>query len=198
METKPPDPQDHRDTVEGISDHILVQNMIRAMGDDPLREGVLDTPRRVVKSWKELFSGYRADPATVLGTTFEAEGYDQMVVCKDIELFSTCEHHLLPFFGKAHIGYVPGARVVGLSKLARLVEVFARRLQIQERLTEQIAVTLDQVLRPRGVIVVVQAKHMCMSARGVGKQHSEMMTSAIRGCLEEAAARAEFLELIRA
>lgn len=175
----------------------LVKSIIEEIGDDPSREGLKDTPARVRKSWKELFSGYKQDPVKILGTTFESRGYDQIVICKDIEMFSTCEHHMIPFHGKVHIGYVPGDRVVGLSKLARLVEVFSRRLQIQENLTQQIADTLDNVLRPKGVIVVVKAKHMCMCARGVGKQHSEMITSAIKGVFEEHSARAEFLELIK-
>lgn len=173
----------------------LIKQLIRLMGDDPDREGLLDTPKRILKSYKDLFSGYSQDPAKVLGTTFDGEKYDSMVICKDIELYSTCEHHGLPFFGKVHIGYIPGERVVGLSKLARLADVFARRLQIQERLTMQIADTLVDVLKPKGVMVVVEAKHMCMCARGVGKQHSSMVTSAIRGVFSEIAVREEFLRL---
>jgi GTP cyclohydrolase I len=191
MENKPTDPQVDEDQLK------LVRSMIKAIGDDPDREGVRDTPKRVVKSWKELFAGYSQDPVAILGTTFEKGTYDQVIVCKDIELFSTCEHHMIPFFGKAHIGYIPGERVIGLSKLARLVEVFARRLQIQEKLTQQIADTLDQVLKPAGVMVIIEAKHMCMCARGIGKQHSSMVTSAIVGKFRDASARAEFMEMIK-
>lgn len=176
-------------------DHV--RGLIRYMGDDPDREGLRDTPKRVIKSYRELFGGYHVDPRHVLGTTFEKAGYRQMVVCKDIETFSTCEHHMIPFFGKVHIGYVPGERVVGLSKLARLVEVFSRRLQIQEKMTQQIADTLNDVLKPAGVMVVVEAKHLCMCARGVGKQHSSMVTSAIIGCFEKPEARTEFMALVQ-
>jgi GTP cyclohydrolase I len=175
----------------------MVAGIIQAIGDNPKREGVLDTPRRVVKSWKEIYAGYRQDPVKILGTTFEKGKYDQMVICKDIELYSTCEHHMIPFFGKAHIGYIPGERVVGLSKLARVVDVFARRLQIQEKMTQQIADVLNDVLKPKGVMVVVEAKHMCMCARGVGKQNSSMITSAIHGLFKEKKVRTEFLDLIR-
>lgn len=180
-----------------IDKEWIVKSLLGAIGEDPEREGLADTPARVVRSWAELYGGYRQDPREVLATTFGAEGYDQMVVLRDIELFSTCEHHMIPFFGKAHVGYVPGKRVVGLSKLARLVEVFSRRLQIQEKLTQQIADTIWDCLEPQGVMVVVKAKHMCMCARGVGKQHSEMVTSAIKGVFEDADARQEFLELLR-
>lgn len=200
MENKPANSQvDERKVIEVTEDHArsLISQLIAFIGDDPSREGVFDTPRRVIKSYKELFSGYKIDPKKVLGTTFDGEGYDQMVILKDIELYSTCEHHMIPFYGKVHIGYIPGKRVVGLSKLARLTEVFARRLQIQERLTQQIAKTLDEVLEPVGVMVVVEAKHMCMCARGVGKQNSWMTTSAILGAFKQPEVRAEFFELIK-
>jgi len=175
----------------------LVRQMIFEIGDDAHREGVEDTPKRVVKSWKELYAGYRMDPAAVLGTVFDAGDYSQIVICKDIEFFSTCEHHMLPFFGKVSIGYFPEKKVVGLSKLARLVEVFSRRLQIQEQMTQQIADTLMTVLQPRGVMVVAEAKHFCMVARGVGKQNSTMVTSAIRGCFEDLGKRSEFMGLMK-
>lgn len=200
MENQPPDTQvdgnslNQKEVTEAQS---LVQSLIRYIGDDPDREGLFDTPKRVVKSWKEIFGGYKMDPAKVLGTTFEKNGYEQMVICKDIELFSTCEHHMIPFFGKAHIGYVPGDRVVGLSKLARLVEVYSRRLQIQEKLTQQIANTLNEVLKPKGVMVVIEAKHMCMCSRGVQKQHSSMVTSAMIGVFNDQGSRTEFMGLIR-
>lgn len=175
----------------------LIRNIIRVIGDNPAREGLLDTPKRVIKSYKELFKGYSQDYKKVLGTTFEKGNYNQIVICKDIELYSTCEHHMIPFYGKIHIGYIPSRRVVGLSKLARVAEVFSRRLQIQEQLTEQIADAIDEVLMPKGVMVVVEAKHMCMCARGVGKQNSWMITSAIRGAFKKQEAREEFLGLIK-
>ena len=175
----------------------LIKELIKHIGDDPDREGLVDTPKRVIKSYKELFSGYEIDPVSVLKTTFESAGYNQMVICKDIELYSFCEHHLLPFYGKAHIGYIPIKRVVGLSKLARLVEVFSRRLQIQEKLTQQIANTIDDVLETKGTIVIIEARHHCMCSRGVQKQNSLMITSAIKGVFEKDAARQEFLSLIK-
>ncbi len=198
MEIQPSDAQVIKDPITTLNE-MLVRGLLSAIGDDPLREGLIDTPKRVVKSWAELYSGYSKDPEAILGTTFEAGKYDEMVILKDIELYSTCEHHMIPFFGKAHIAYIPTERVVGLSKLARLVEVFSRRLQIQEKLTDQIAETLDKVLKPRGVAVVIEAKHMCMCARGVSKQNSSMITSSLRGLLkEDPKARGEFMSMIRA
>ena len=194
MAHKPTDPQVDE---HSLAAQALVKQIIAYIGDDPERDGVKDTPARVVRSWDELFGGYRMDPAKILGTTFESSGYDQMVICKDIEMFSTCEHHMIPFVGKVHIGYVPTDRVVGLSKLARLVEIFSRRLQIQEKMTEQIADALVTHINPKGVMVVVSSKHFCMCARGVQKQHSEMVTSAIRGVFTEPNVRSEFLGLIR-
>ncbi len=174
-----------------------VVRMIEAIGEDPSREGLLDTPKRVVKSWKDLYAGYDKDPKQVLGTTFDAEGYDQMVVLRDIEMYSTCEHHMLPFFGKAHIAYIPNKRVVGLSKLARLLECYSRRLQIQERLTQQIGNAIQEVLKPRGVAVVIEAKHFCMVARGIGKQNSVMTTSHLLGDFyKDQKCRDEFMTLI--
>lgn len=175
----------------------LVRKMIKQIGDDPNREGVLDTPKRVVKSWSEIFSGYKCDPVVLLGTTFASPDYDEMVILKDIEFYSTCEHHMIPFFGKAHIGYIPDKKVVGLSKLARLVECFSRRLQIQENLTNQIANTIMEILKPKGVMVVIEAKHMCMCTRGVNKQSSWMITSAVQGLFKESVSRQEFLSLIK-
>lgn len=174
-----------------------VKTLIQYIGEDPDSEHMRDTPKRVVKSYRELFGGYHVTPEAALGTVFDAKGYDQMVVLKEIEFYSTCAHHMIPFFGKAHIGYVPGDKVVGLSKLARLVEVYSRRLQVQENLTQQVANSLMAILKPKGVIVVMEAKHLCMCARGVGKQGSSMVTSALMGCLEKPAARAEFMGLIR-
>lgn len=175
----------------------LVRGMLEAIGENPDREGLRDTPKRVVKSWGELFSGYGMDAAKVLGTTFDAEGYSQMVVLKDIEFYSACEHHLQTFCGKAHIAYIPGKRVVGLSKLARLVDMFAKRLQIQERLTQQIGNAIHKHLKPKGVAVVLEAKHFCMLCRGVGKQNSVMQTSHLTGAFyDDHKCRDEFFKLI--
>jgi GTP cyclohydrolase I len=175
----------------------IVIRMLEAIGEDPKREGLIDTPKRVVKSWKELYSGYTKDPKEILGRVFTSDSKD-MVICRDIEFYSACEHHIMPFFGKVNIGYIPGGKVVGLSKLARLVEVYARRLQIQENFNQQIADAIQTyVPKCQGVMVTVEAKHMCMCARGVSKQNSVMSTSAIRGRFTEPAVRAEFLSLIR-
>lgn len=159
-------------------------------------DNTLDTPERVVKSWQQIYSGYGQDPGAILAKNFPGAGYNQMVVLRDIELYSMCSHHMLPFFGKAHIAYIPNETVVGLSKLARLADCFARRLQIQEKLTQQIADSIDEHLKPKGVMVVVEAQHMCMTMRGVGKQNSIMTTSAIKGAFEEDRVRQEFLTLI--
>lgn len=183
----------------------LVEELLRLIEPDTctgafLREGLQETPKRVVKSFIELYGGYAMDPKKILGTTFAQEGYsyDEMVLCKGIELYSTCEHHMLPFYGVAHVAYIPSTRVVGLSKLARLVDAFARRLQIQEKLTNQIAEALVDNLKPKGVAVLIESKHHCMCARGVGKQNSSMVTSALRGVFKtKAAARAEFMEAIK-
>lgn len=194
MESKSTNTQVDENSVDQIN---YIKNIIQIIGDDPDREGLIDTPKRVLKSYKELFSGYSKDPKKELGTTFEAPKNSPMVICKDIELYSTCEHHMIPFYGKVHIGYIPKDRVVGLSKLARVVEVFSRRLQIQEQLTDQIAEAINDTLNPKGTIVVIQAKHMCMCARGIGKQNSSMITSALRGLFEDSTVRSEFLNLIK-
>ncbi len=175
----------------------MIESIIGYIGDDPSGEHCKETPKRVVKSYQDLFSGYKKSPQDALGTTFKSNKHDQMVICKDIEMYSTCSHHMLPFFGKAHIAYIPGKKIVGLSKLARLVEVYARRLQVQERLTDQIADAIQTILKPRGVMVVIEAKHLCMCARGIQKQHSSMVTSSIRGLFKRADARAELLALIQ-
>ncbi len=174
-----------------------VREILLAIGEDPDRDGLQDTPARVARSYQELFAGVGRTAEEVLGTTFDV-GYDEMVLVRDIEMFSTCEHHLLPFHGVAHVAYIPGAqgRVTGLSKLARLVEIFARRPQVQERLTEQIADALVEHLNPRGVIVVIEAEHLCMSMRGVQKPGATTMTSAVRGQLRNAATRSEAMSLI--
>ena len=176
----------------------LVRQLLAALGEDPAREGLRETPRRVDKSLTFLTSGYHADiDAIVNGALFTVD-YNEMVMVRDIDLYSLCEHHLLPFFGKCHVAYIPDGRVIGLSKVPRIVDVFARRLQVQERLTTQIAETLEAKLNPLGVAVVIEATHLCMAMRGVEKQNSVTVTSAMRGVFHrDPRTRAEFLELIR-
>jgi len=182
-------------------DHARVEAAVRellvAIGEDPSREGLRETPARFARAYEEMFRGLHQDPAEVLTTTFEA-GHDEMVLVKDIEVASTCEHHLVPFYGFAHIGYIPGVegRITGLSKLARLVDVFAKRPQVQERLTTQVADSLCRLLQPAGVIVVVEAEHLCMTMRGVRKPGAKTLTSAVRGQLRNPATRAEAMSLI--
>jgi GTP cyclohydrolase I len=177
-----------------------VEVLLRYMGEDPDREGLKDTPRRVCKAWLEMTSGYQEDPAEILARDFDAADYDEVIALPWIEFWSTCEHHLLPFSGYAHVAYLPAKknpRVVGLSKMARLVDCFGRRLQIQEKMTIQIADAMQKHLRPQGVAVVVQAKHLCMACRGVQKSKSVMVTSAMRGVFRRnAAARSEFFRLV--
>jgi GTP cyclohydrolase I len=173
-----------------------IRNLIRLVGEDPNREGLIETPRRIAAMYAELFEGLRLDPVEVLSVGFE-EGHDEMVILKDIPFHSMCEHHFLPFHGRAHVGYLPDGRIVGLSKIARAVEIFARRPQVQERLTTQISECIDEVLGARGVGVVIEAEHLCMTARGVRKPGSLMVTSAMRGRFrEEENTRQEFLRLI--
>ena len=174
-----------------------VRELLIAIGEDPERDGLLETPDRVARAWGELLAGHGADVSGVLGKTFDI-AHDEMVLVKDIELVSTCEHHMLPFTGVAHVGYSPSGegRVTGLSKLARLVDAYARRLQVQERLTTQIADALVEYLDARGVIVVVEAEHTCMTMRGVRKPGSRTVTSAVRGLLRDPATRAEAMSLI--
>jgi len=174
-----------------------VREILVAIGEDPDRDGLKETPARVARSYAEMFAGLRQDPADVLTTTFDL-GHDELVLVRDIEVFSCCEHHLVPFHGVAHVGYIPAAdgRITGLSKLARLVDVYARRPQVQERLTTQVADALVGALQPRGVIVVVECEHLCMSMRGVRKPGSRTITSAVRGVLRTPATRAEALGLI--
>ncbi len=178
------------------SSEEIIKQMIEHLGDDPNREGLLDTPKRVVKSWKTIYGGYNQTPEEVLQTSFTEE-CDEMIISKDIEFYSTCEHHMLPFFGKAHIAYIPRTSVVGLSKLSRLLEVYARRLQIQERLTNQIADGLMSVINPLGAGVIIEAKHFCMVCRGVQKKNSTMVTSAIRGLFKSAEVKNEFHKLVK-
>lgn len=175
----------------------LITELIQSLGEDISREGLKDTPERVDKAWDHLFSGYGKHPEDVL-TVFDNEGYDEMILVKNIEFFSHCEHHMQPFFGRAHVAYIPRDKIIGLSKLPRLIEIFSRRLQNQERLTTQIAEALENLLQPKGVAVVMEAKHLCMMARGVEKQMSEVSTSALRGLFKERpATREEFLRLIK-
>ncbi|GAA5067571.1 GTP cyclohydrolase I FolE [Lysobacter panacisoli] len=175
-----------------------VRTLLRWAGDDPAREGLLDTPKRVAKAYKDWFSGYGEDPADYLKRTFEeVEGYDEMIVLRDIEFESHCEHHMAPIIGKAHVGYLPDGKVVGISKLARVVETYARRLQVQEKMTAQIAQVIQDVLQPRGVGVVIEGSHECMTTRGVHKRGVSMITSKMLGSFrEDARTRAEFLQFI--
>ncbi len=175
-----------------------VRTLLRWAGDDPNREGLLDTPARVVRAYEEFFAGYAQDPAEILARTFsEVEGYDEMVVMTDIRFESHCEHHMAPIIGKAHIGYLPSKRVVGISKLARLVDIYAKRLQIQEKMTAQIADTLQEVLQPQGVAVVIEASHQCMTTRGVHKPGTNLVTSRMLGAFRtNGETRREFLSII--
>lgn len=173
------------------------REIINKLGEDPEREGLIKTPERAAKAMQFLMQGYDQDPEEILKAALFTEDYSQMVIVKDIELYSMCEHHILPFFGKAHIAYVPNGQIVGLSKIPRLVDAFARRLQVQERLTNQIRDCLDKVLQPKGVAVVIEAQHMCMQMRGVQKQNSITTTSAFTGeFMEEERTRQEFIHLI--
>jgi GTP cyclohydrolase IA len=185
-----------RADLSGVAFPDLVAEMIRRLGDDPSREGMRRTPVRVEKAMAFLTQGYAVRPEDVIGDAIFEERHHNMVLVKDIELYSMCEHHLLPFFGKAHIAYIPDGRIVGLSKTARLVEVYARRFQVQERLTEQIAQALWDIVEPQGVAVIVEAYHLCMMMRGVQKQNSKTITSSMRGVfLDNLATREEFLRL---
>ncbi len=162
----------------------MIKSILEYLGEDTEREGLVETPARVIKSYEKLFAGYKQKPEDVL-TVFSDESYDEMIVVKDIEFYSTCEHHMLPFTGRAHVGYIPDGKIIGLSKMPRLVEMYARRLQNQERLTSQVAQALNDILHPKGVAVVLEAKHMCMMARGVEKQGSEVVTSSLLGLFKK-------------
>ena len=177
-----------------IGGHIRA--ILKAIGEDPDREGLIDTPKRVAKSYQEIFGGYSINVDSVL-TTFKNEGYNEMVTLKDVEFYSTCEHHLLPFAGKAHISYIPSDVIIGLSKLTRVIDIYSRRLQVQERLTTQVADILYAKLKPKGVAVMLEAKHYCMMCRGVKKQNSVMVTTTLLGVYEKPEVRAEFLNSIR-
>ena len=185
-------------TLTSASFEQLVHEMLIRLGENPDREGLIDTPERVRKAYQFLTKGYQESAETLLKGALFTVSYDEMVIVKDIEMFSLCEHHMLPFFGKVHVAYIPNGRVIGLSKTPRLIEMFSRRLQIQERLTTEIAETIQKVIEPQGVGVVVEARHLCMMMRGVEKQHSEAVTSSMLGCFrDEQETRAEFLSLIR-
>jgi len=174
-----------------------VRSILKLIGEKPEREGLEQTPRRVAKAWEFLTSGYVQDAREVVNKAVFTEKYDEMVIVKDIDFFSLCEHHMLPFYGKAHIAYIPNGKIIGLSKIPRIVEVFSRRLQVQERMTQQIAETLFSVLQPDGVAVVIEARHLCMMMRGVEKQNSVATTSAMLGSFrEDERTRNEFLKLI--
>jgi GTP cyclohydrolase IA len=175
----------------------LYRELLGRFHEDPTRDGLLDTPRRMEKAMAHLTKGYTEDPAQILRSALFDVDYDEMVIVRDIEFFSLCEHHLLPFYGHAHVAYIPNGKVVGLSKIPRLVEVFARRLQVQERLTRQVADAINNAINPRGVGVVIEANHLCMMMRGVEKQNSATVTSAMVGCFQAKETRMEFLSLVR-
>ena len=182
--------------IDGIEGHV--EAMLKELGEEPGRDGLQRTPLRVAKAMRFFTQGYAQDPAEILNGALFDVTYDEMVIVKDIELYSLCEHHLLPFLGRAHVAYIPNGKVVGLSKIPRLVDMFARRLQVQERLTSEIAETLETVLQPRGVAVVIESIHLCMMMRGVSQQNSFAITSSLRGVFEsDSKTRAEFMDLIR-
>lgn len=184
-----------RDGLEATAEHY--KEILKLLGEDPHREGLLKTPMRVAKAMQILTRGYFQDPKKVLTDALFEESYDQMVIVKDIDFFSMCEHHMLPFYGKAHVGYIPNGYITGLSKIARVVDIFSHRLQVQERMTEQIKDCIQDTLQPRGVMVVIEAKHMCMQMRGVEKHNSITTTSDFSGWFEQAKTREEFMNLIR-
>jgi GTP cyclohydrolase IA len=183
--------------LENVSTQEIYREIIRRFDIDPTRDGLEKTPERVEKALEFLTKGYKENPSDILhGALFDVE-YDEMVIVKDIEMYSLCEHHMLPFFGKVHVAYIPSCKVIGLSKIPRLVEVFARRLQVQERLTQQIADAINEAIHPQGVGVVIEARHLCMMMRGVEKQNSSTVTSAMVGVFQNQNTRAEFLTLVR-
>jgi GTP cyclohydrolase I len=180
---------------EQIEHHV--KEILRLLGEDVDREGLLETPARVTRMYEEIFSGYEVDPRDVLGVTFD-ENHEELVIVRDIVYYSQCEHHMAPFFGKAHIGYIPSGKIAGLSKFARLVDAITRKLQVQERITSQLADIMDEVLQPHGVMVVVEGEHLCMCARGVKKYGSKTVTSAVRGEFRvNSALRSEFMSLLK-
>lgn len=184
-----------RDGLDELATHYKA--ILSLLGEDPEREGLLKTPMRVAKAMQILTRGYRQDPHKVLTDALFEEKYDQMVIVKDIDFFSMCEHHMLPFYGKAHVAYIPNGHITGLSKIARVIDIFSHRLQVQERLTEQIMNCINDTLKPQGVMVVIEARHMCMQMRGVEKQNSVTTTSAYSGVFESMKVREEFMSLLR-
>ena len=184
----------NEESIKELSGHY--ERILKIIGEDPTREGLNKTPERVAKAMQFLLQGYQADPVEILQSAMFKEDYRQMVIVKDIEIYSMCEHHLLPFFGKAHVAYIPNGTITGLSKIARVVDVFARRLQVQERLTMQIKECIQNTLKPLGVAVVIEAQHLCMQMRGIQKQHSITTTSDFTGAFEKVATREEFIKLI--
>ena len=200
-EDVPPKLYERRDiydesTTDALSKHV--ESMLSVLGEDPEREGLEKTPERVAKAYQFLTHGYALDPRDVLQQALFEEAYDEMILVKDIEIYSLCEHHMLPFFGRAHVAYIPDGRIVGLSKIPRTVEIFARRLQVQERLTQQIRDAIDEVVEPLGTAVVIEAQHLCMMMRGAEKQRSKTTTSSMSGEFEQHRTRAEFMRLIGA
>ena len=187
---------DH-EVLKDVSTEDMYRELLRRMGEDPNRDGLLRTPGRVEKTMAYLTKGYQEDPLQLLRAALFDVDYDEMVIVKDVEMFSLCEHHMLPFFGKVHVAYIPKGKVVGLSKIARLVEVFSRRLQVQERMTRQIADAIQDAIAPQGVGVVIEARHLCMMMRGIEKQNSSTVTSAMVGCFRQKETRSEFLSLVR-
>ena len=184
-----------RDGLDELAAHY--KEILTLLGDDPAREGLEKTPMRVAKAMQVLTRGYTQDPHKVLTDALFEEKYNQMVIVKDIDFFSMCEHHILPFYGKAHVAYIPNGKITGLSKIARVVDIFSHRLQVQERLTEQVMQCINDTLKPQGVMVVIEAKHMCMQMRGVEKQNSITTTSAYSGVFESSKTRNEFMNLLR-
>jgi GTP cyclohydrolase I len=186
-----------QEELSGFTTQEMYREILSRLGEDPNRDGLHGTPERVERSMAFLTKGYDQDPTQILrGALFDVD-YDEMVIVKDIEMFSLCEHHMLPFFGKVHVAYIPKGKVIGLSKIPRLVEVFARRLQVQERMTRQIADAIQHAINPQGVGVVIEARHLCMMMRGIEKQHSSTVTSAMVGCFQQKETRSEFLSLVR-
>ena len=185
-----------QDFLSKVSTEEIYRELLGRFGEDISRDGLLRTPERMQKSMEYLTKGYREDPAKILQEALFEVDYDEMVIVKDVEVFSLCEHHMLPFFGRVHVAYIPNGRVIGLSKIPRLVDVFARRLQVQERLTRQIADSIQDAIEPGGVGVVIEARHLCMMMRGVEKQHSSTVTSAMLGAFRESQTRHEFLSLV--
>jgi len=184
-------------SLKDFSTQELFREIITRIGEDPNRDGLLSTPGRMEKALAYLTKGYREDPSEILrGALFDVD-YDEMVIVRDVEMYSLCEHHMLPFFGKVHVAYIPKGKVIGLSKIARLVEVFARRLQVQERMTRQIADAIQEAIEPQGVGVVIEARHLCMMMRGIEKQNSSTVTSAMVGVFQKKETRSEFLSLVR-